>query len=168
MLCIYTLDMINEFTAKKIGEVMAFCEVGIDTWKRASLTLSNTLSAEQVTNYIDINNAHLEALKKFIGENNISEITLTKQGKTVEKLTKMRDLYVGDEWENSTEIMEWSGFFEGAAIVHFALLNGCAQGLDNSNLMMICEEGLNFHGEILDLATSELESVGQSKNTKID
>lgn len=164
----YTLGMINEFTAKKIGEVLAFCEVGIDTWKRASLTLTNTLGAEQVTSYIDTNNAHLEALKNFVEESGVSEITLAKQGKTVEKLTKMRDLYVGDEWENATEIMEWSGFFEGAAIVHFALLNGCAQGIDNSSLMIICEEGLNFHGEILDLATSELASVGQAKNIKID
>ena len=91
---------------------------------------------------------------------------MAKLEATGTKLRAMRDLYVGDQWHNATELLEWSGFFEGAAIVHFALVRGVAMELDNSDLLNLVNEAIDFHYQILEHAESELESVGQDRATK--
>ena len=77
----------------------------------------------------------------------------------------MRDMYVGDQWDNTTELLEWSGFFEGAAVVHWALVRGAAEGMNDETLMTLAEEGKNYRYELLELAENELEAKGQDKAT---
>ena len=67
---------------------------------------------------------------------------------------------VGPTWLNATEILEWSGFFEGAAVVHWALVRGAAQGLNHEGLMILAEEAVNWHYEMIE---SELATTGQNK-----
>ncbi len=77
----------------------------------------------------------------------------------------MRDLYVGDEWDNATELLEWSGFFEGAFIVHLALVRGSGESLDHENLITLTNEAIAYHYEVLEMVESELALVGQDKAT---
>ena len=50
-----------------------------------------------------------------------SELFIAKRDKTIRKLTEMMDLYVGDEWDNPTEVLEWTSFFAGAGAAHCAI-----------------------------------------------
>jgi len=70
------------------------------------------------------NRMHGDEVMRLATEGGVIDTTLAKATATEEKLKKMRDLYVADQWDNATELMEWSGFFEGAAIVHWALMRG--------------------------------------------
>ncbi len=153
----------NEFTAKKLGEVLAFTRVALDTISRGKEALVQHLGAERVLDMEEKNKLHNETILASVQAAGVDSITETKAQKTAEKLTRMRDLYVGDEWDNATELMEWSGFFEGAAIVHWALVRGAAEALGDEQLLTLAQEGVTYHYELLELAESELASIGQTR-----
>jgi len=114
--------MINEFIAKKLGEVLAFAEVGIETLERGQEGFASVLGKSAPEKMLETNKEHSALLKKIAADDKqFGSVTLAKSIKTGEKLRKMRDLYVGDEWDNGVELLEWSGFFEGAALVHWQL-----------------------------------------------
>ena len=153
----------NEFVAKKIGEVLAFTVVGNDTINQGRNALMAELGIEVLQDMEDKNNLHGAQLRNIAEEWGVLDTTLAKAEKTAEKLKKMRDLYVADQWDNATELFEWSGFFEGAAIVHWGLVRGAAQTLNHEVLLTLAEEAVTTHYELLEKMVSELESVGQEK-----
>lgn len=159
----YNPYMMNEFVAKKLGEVLAFTSVGTDTIERGRAALVEALGADKVQEMEEKNRLHGETVMKVATEAGVIDTTLAKAAKTEDKLKAMRDLYVGDQWDNATELLEWSGFFEGAAIVHWNLVKGCAQALDNENLLLLCQEGVTWHYELLEMGESELEQEGADK-----
>lgn len=156
---------INEFVAKKIGEVLAFTRVSSDTIAKGHTALVQILGEEKVQDMLDKNRIHGEALLRIATDGGAIDKTLEKSDKTEKKLLAMRDLYVGDQWDNATELLEWSGFFEGAAIVHWALVRGAGEELNNESLMAIANEAVNYHYELLDQSESELANVGQDRAT---
>ncbi len=155
--------MMNEFVAKKLGEVLAFNTIGTDTIARGRTALVEALGADKVQEMEEKNRIHGEAVIKVATEAAVIDTTLAKAAKTEDKLKAMRDLYVGDQWDNATELLEWSGFFEGAAIVHWNLVKGCAQALNNEDLLILCEEGINWHYQVLEMGEGELEQEGADK-----
>lgn len=157
---------INEFTAKKIGEALAFTRVGTDTITRGHSALVQTLGEEKVQDMLDKNRIHGEELLRIATDAGVIDTTLAKADKTEEKLRSMRDLYIGEAWDNAVELLEWSGFFEGATIVHFALVRGAGESLDNEALITLANEAVSYHYELLDQSESELGSVGQNKSTE--
>ena len=155
----------NEFVAKKLGEVLAFNRVGSDTLQKGRAALVAALGDERVLDMEEKNRIHGEEVIRIATDAGSIDITLAKASKTEEKLKAMRDLYIVDQWDNATELMEWSGFFEGAAVVHWALVRGAAEGLNNEGLMILAEEALNWHYELLEMAENELGSTGQDRAT---
>ncbi len=153
----------NEFVGKKLGELLAFNRVGIDTYEKGRAALVEAVGEEKILDIEEKDRLHGESLMKIATDGGVIETTLAKAAATEEKLKKMRDLYVADQWDNATELMEWSGFFEGAAIVHYALMRGAAQGLGNDNLLALTEEGVNWHYEMMEMAEGHLEKTGQDK-----
>ena len=154
----------NEFTAKKLGEVLAFAEVGKETMERGRVAFSEVFGSDKVAELIEDQNAHAEQIRILAESNNMNEIVLKKLDGTGTKLRSMRDLYVGDEWDNPTELLEWSGFFEGAAVVHWSLVRGAAQGINSTELMDLAAKGFAFHQDIFTTATEKLAEVGQTKS----
>ncbi|HTH93266.1 MAG TPA: hypothetical protein VL576_02185 [Candidatus Paceibacterota bacterium] len=155
--------MMNEFVGKKLGEILAFNRVGIDTYEKGRAALVEILGEEKVKDIEERDRMHGDSIVQIATEGGVIDITNTKAAATEEKLKKMRDLYVADQWDNATELMEWSGFFEGAAIVHYALMQGSSQALDNDALATLTEEGINYHYEMLEMAEGHLEKIGQDK-----
>ena len=153
----------NEFVAKKLGEVLAFNQVGTDTFEKGKNALVAAIGEERFADVQDKNRIHAEAIIKIATDAGMIDTTTEKSAKTGEKLKAMRDLYVGDQWDNATELMEWSGFFEGAAVVHWALVRGAAEGMNNETLLELANEGVNWHYELLELAESELGTTGQNR-----
>ncbi len=154
-------DMMNEFVAKKLGEVLAFNRVGADTIARGDAPLIAVLGEEKIADINEKFRMHGEEIMRIATDAGQIDTTLAKADKTETKLKTMRDTYIADAWDNPTEILEWSGFFEGAAIVHWALVSGASQALNHEGLMMLSEEGKNYHYELLELVESELEAKGQ-------
>ena len=108
----------NEFTAKKLGEVLAFATVGIETWEKGREAIESVFG-EDTDRLIDASKKHRDTLGNIAESENVQDIVSKKLEGTGTKLRSMRDLYVGEEWHNPTELLEWSGFFEGAAQPRF-------------------------------------------------
>lgn len=153
----------NEFIAKKLGEVLAFNSIGTETFEKGRTALIAALGEERFLDIEDKNRLHGKEIMRIATDEGIIDITLAKASKTQDKLRAMRDLYVADQWDNATELMEWSGFFEGAAIVHWALVCGAAEGLNHDALLTLAEEAVNWHTELLELAEGELHTTGASR-----
>ncbi len=157
------LSHMNEFTAKKLGEVYAFTIFGHDTLNKGGSPILEKPRNQFFTNIKEKNEVHGAELKRIAEKAGVSEAMLAKAEKTVEKLKKMREVYIGDQWQNATEVCEWSGFFEGAAIVHWQLLRGAEKTIKQETLLILTEEGVNTHYEFLEKFGGELEEVGQAK-----
>lgn len=154
---------INEFVAKKMGEVLAFADVGNETIEKGKAALILALGEDEVMNLLDKNRIHADEIKKIAQDEGVMDIVLTKLESTGKKLRLMRDVYIAEKWDNATELLEWSSFFHGAGAAHWALVRGAAETLDGETLIELAEEAQNFHHEMLDTACSELEEVGQDR-----
>ena len=151
---------INEFVAKKMGEVLAFSRVGTETLEKGRAALVEALGQEPVLDQEEKNRIHAEEIIRIATEAGVIDTTLAKANKTEEKLKAMRDLYVGDQWNNAVELLEWNGFFQGAAIVHWALVRGAGETLNNEMLITLANEAVSYHSELLDQSESELSQEG--------
>jgi hypothetical protein len=156
-------EYMNEFTAKKLGEVLAFAEVGAETWNQGKAALVSVFGGEKVDEYVALLYREKDAIRAIADRASVLATVMGKLEKTGEKLRKMRDMYVGDEWDNPTELLEWSGFFEGAAVVHASLLQGAAEEMGHAELQSIALQSLNHHKTTLDEATQELFLIGHTK-----
>lgn len=149
----------NEFLAKKMGEVLAFCTVGAETLERGKAAFERVFGADGVAKMISMNRAQGEALKQIAGETGVTDAVMAKTEKTGAKLREMRDLYVAGRWDDSAELLEWSGFFEGAAIVHWAIVQGGAEAGGIANLQQLAGQGFQFHTEFLNNVSEKIKTV---------
>lgn len=153
----------NEFTAKKLGEVLAFAEVGMETFEKGRDAFSSVLGEEMASSILEESQIHADTIRKIAEDAGMTDVVMKKLEGTGSKLRAMRDLYVGDQWDNATELLEWSGFFEGAATVHWALVKGAAEAISHTDLMTLAEAGAERHHSILEKATALLTEVGKKK-----
>lgn len=153
----------NEFTAKKLGEILAFTDVGIETFTRGESAFGEVLGEDTVKQSEKTLRAQKDLIHTIADRASVLETVLTKLEKTSDKLRAMRDLYVGEEWSNPIELLEWSGFFEGAAVVHASLLQGAAEEIGHSELISVANECHSFHKQLFEKAIELLHTIGRKK-----
>lgn len=154
-------NYMNEHDARKIGEVLAFTRVGLDTLQRGEGALESVFEQEFLDTCFDTTEQLLEEFERFMDHNQWTNSIETKVEATADKLVHMRDLYLQDEWEDPTEILEWLGFFEGAAVVHWGLVQGIAERIGDSSLESMAEEAVEFHQNVLSTSRNLLRSTGR-------
>ncbi len=159
------MNGINEFTAKKLGELVAFARVGNETVKKGLAAFTTILGGEDLASVQEINERHERTIFLMAEEFGVVSIVETKADATADKLRTMRDLYVKEQWDNATELSEWSGFFEGAAIVHWSLVEGAGQGGGHPKVEEMARDAKVFHEERLRDYEVFLKNVGISKTT---
>ena len=154
----------NEFTSKKLGEVLAFSQVGTETMEKARKAYESIFGAELET-ILNENSRHGESIEAIAAEHSVAETVHKKLDGTGTKLRKMREIYLAspEDWENPSEILEWMGFFEGAAFIHWKLVRGAAEASGNESLAKLAEEASNFHDRLISEAASKLMHVGQER-----
>ncbi len=150
----------NEFVGKKIGEVMAFSRVGKELLEKAP-SLAGVFGDAMLDNMKAQLQEEYDALQSHAGEQ--KETAQTKCDATSEKLHKLADTYVGDQWDNPVEVMEWLGFFEGAAIVHCSLVAGAASALHLADLETTATQAKGLHHDALEAVTNALGDVGRER-----
>lgn len=155
--------MMNEFIAKKLGEVLAFERASQELFQRGKDALSAYCGAERIEAWIAQSESQASALEASAMRLNCSEITLAKALATGKKLTEMRDMYLQDRWDDAAELMEWLGFFEGAAIVHWALVVGAGKKLSDTDTMSIAENGVANHEERIVAVKSAIADMAQKR-----
>lgn len=153
--------MINAKVARKIGEVLAFAQVGVDTIERGRTALIESLGAESIEQLMLNNQSHIAEINRIAGEAQLTEAVHGKANATSQKLSSMRHVYIQEEWDNSTELMEWSSFFQGAAIGHWELVLGAAQTIGHTQLEELAQQAIEFHHSFFHTVLDVLKSSGQ-------
>lgn len=151
----------NEFVGKKLGEVMAFSNIGVELLERGESALK-----EAMDDYDEIKMAFGEQatqIKEAAEAGGVLETTESKAQATGDKLRGMMETYIGDEWENLAELLEWMGFFEGAAVVHWKLVEGAAGTLGDSSLASLAENGATLHHDLLHRTQELISQVGAER-----
>src|SRR3989344_5298418 len=151
----------GEFTAKKLGEVLAFCRTGIFLAEKSGPAMVKALGESEDARITGALMAHAAELEKIANEAGVKDITFLKAEKTGAKLRSMMEMYVGDEWENMSEIMEWMGFQEGSAIVHWQLVSGSAEAMNHEGLRELSKKAIEFHKDILNKVSEALKKIGK-------
>lgn len=158
----------NTYSAKKLGEVLAFSEIGLDTFKKGRSGLLEVFSEEDLSNIEDTLAGHRESIIKAASRSEMLQTTTDKAEATGEKLLSMQDRYLEHEedWEDPAELLEWLGFFEGAAIVHWSLVSGSADAHELNELNTLAHEANQFHRDILDIIAAYAANIGEEAATK--
>ncbi|MEM9336345.1 MAG: hypothetical protein AAGA35_00620 [Patescibacteria group bacterium] len=152
----------NEKIAKKVGEAHAFAAVLNKTFTDHSAVMGELFGthAEGITNTAIEQQKGLEAVATAAG---MDEVVTTKSGKTGEKITKMGEMYVGDDWDDVAEVLEWMSFFIGGAVIHWQLIVGAAKEMDNSDFQTTAEAGAEYYHTLLHQLKDYAEQVGKDR-----
>lgn len=154
----------NEFTGKKLGEVLAFCTAGLVLLEKGETALRTVFENEFDDIRLNLENQaqkiHDTALRL-----QCEAVTIPKSEGTREKLLSMAQMYVGTEWDNPAELMEWLGFFEGAAIIHWKLVQGSGEGLQDEELKVLAMENIQFHENILSLIGEKIREYAKGRTS---
>lgn len=159
------MSEMNDFAARKFGEVLAFAETFNDTVQRANEAISKERSEDEIKQLVDASTDHANRIKAIVLAAGKSDVTLKKAEATNTKLRTMRDTYIGDSWDELTEIYEWFGFYTGAAIVHWALIEGVGEGLDDEEdeIAGVVKGATEFYRKLMDDSINHLKEVGRNR-----
>ena len=144
----------NEFIAKKLGEVLAFVRIGQEMFERGGQALQEAWGEEKSVGFreaLKTQTAKLEGLS--------SEVSKTKADATTKKLRGMMEVYIGDEWDNPTELLEWSGFYLGSAIIHWALVEGAARSQPDSKLDQLAKSAIKLNQGLLANSKEQITKI---------
>lgn len=158
----------NDFTAKKLGEVLAFARVLALTLDRGGEALAQAIAQNDLEDIRTANEQHIKTLETGEPYSDVRDALLAKADKTAKKLTAMQDLYLADEddWDDPAELMEWLGFFEGAAMVHWNLVIGAAHSVGKKDLTDLAESGVDLHTNFLVIVANAIQAHGAERASK--
>lgn len=152
----------TEKVAKKIGEAYAFAHVLTETFEKNPEVMTELLG-EFAGNVVEVAGAQMENLKSLSEVHAMAEIVLPKAERTGAKITKMGEMYVGDDWDDVAEVLEWMSFFVGGAIVHWQLIAGSAHAMDESGFHALAEEGASYYVELMEQLRDYAVTVGADR-----
>lgn len=153
----------NEFVAKKLGEVLAFAHVGLETFDQGKGALEHGFGPTQYNVLRSTFEKQKALLDVIASEAKIHAIVQKKLESTGAKLRTMRDVYVGDEWDNFVKLLAWHGLFEGAALIHWELVVGGAHAIRHQELLAFANEALAFHQKFLTTISLRIHAIGSEK-----
>jgi hypothetical protein len=118
----------NELAVKKRAEVAAFISTASAIASRAGRPLADHAP--------DCYQA-LHAIAGLSVDSNLDsadrELYQSKTAKTIQKLTSMMELYIGDDWDDPIEVLEWCSFYAGAGAAHCAIAGHLAATANTSD-----------------------------------
>ena len=138
----------NEKVAKKIGEAHAFARV-LSTTFSSNKSVMSELFGDYAPAILDVTAGQRSDLGAIAGKYEMSDIVLPKSERTAAKITTMGEMYVGDDWDDVAEVLEWMSFFVGGAIVHWQLIAGSAEVMQDEELLSIAQTGTGYYADLM-------------------
>lgn len=138
----------TEKVAKKIGEAYAFAKVLSETFESNTEVMTELLG-DHAASVIEVARIQQEELSDIAETAGMLEIVLPKSDRTSAKITKMGEMYVGDDWDDVAEVLEWMSFFVGGAIVHWQLIAGSAKEMNHDHFGNIAGVGTEYYVSLM-------------------
>jgi len=153
----------SEKVIKKMAEVRAFVNLASKIIENSDGSLKERF--EDVAQMLE---AIGETPNYVVEDETLKTVFEEKQARTFAKLEKMMDLYVGDEWDNPVEVLEWLSFYSGSASAHASFTLGGLEVMESQedNLGISNKLSEDFW-QLLVKVKSSLFDAGQTaaKNT---
>lgn len=156
----------NEFIAKKIGEAKAFEEHTIWLLGKAKEAYSCFLTDIEIEGRTGDHEKNRDTIISIAESKGIKDQVEAKAEKTKAKLQGMAETYIGEKWNDTAEILEWTSFAEGAAIAHWGIVKGAAEALEEEALLTLSFDAIAEHSAHFDEAASELSGIGNTEALK--
>lgn len=152
----------NEKIAKKVGEAYAFATVLSDTFTNNQSVMTE-IFGDKAESILEVTTIQKKELEKISEQYHLKEIVLTKAEKTGAKITSMGEMYVGDDWDDAAEVLEWMSFFVGGAIVHWQLITGGARIIKDEHFSNVAGVGTDYYGGLMEQLKSYAITIGEQR-----
>jgi len=152
----------NEKITKKIGEACAFAAVLETTYQANEAVMKELLGAHAGT-LVKTTTSQKTALHSICDEAGTTAVLTPKVEKTAVKITNMGEMYVGDDWDDAAEVLEWMSFFVGGAIVHWQLIAGAGTAMGHTALARVSDEGVAYYEALLAQLKVAATNVGTER-----
>jgi hypothetical protein len=153
----------NEKITKKVGEAGAFSAV-LEATYQANEKVMKELLGKKAGAVVKTAASQQTALKSLCDEAGTVSALMPKIEKTAKKITSMGEMYVGEQWGDSTEVLEWMSFFVGGAIVHWQLIAGAGEAMGHTALKRVADTGVAYYAELQDQLKVAASSVGAARS----
>jgi hypothetical protein len=157
----------NEHIWKKLGEVKAFSIAADDFLTRGEegFVAGDILSAVEIDQLKEAVSKHVQRIDKIAADEDANDVVDTKTEATGEKLTDMQNRYLvnDNDWKDPMELLEWSGFFFGGAVIHWNLIRGASESIHNPDLTALSEGGFKFYSQLMETATESIHQLAKEE-----
>ena len=150
----------NTFISDKMGEVMAFAVIGSDTMKKGKKAFRKMLNQADIDTMENIFDGLEEKIFTIAAEQDVVKEVEKQAKETGKKVTKMRDTYIGRNWDEESELLEWMGFYTGASLVHWKLISGAAKELGIKDLEKLSKQAIDFYNALFVSDEKTLREIG--------
>lgn len=146
-----------------MGEAYAFAQV-LETTFTANEAVMTELLGTAANTVVATASEQRAALHAICDAAGTSDILLPKAEKTTAKITNMGEMYVGDDWDDAAEVLEWMSFFVGGAIVHWQLIAGAGAAMDDEMLTDAATSGVVYYEALMDQLKVAARMVGEERS----
>ena len=153
----------NEFVAKKLGEVFAFVTLVIDTYDKGEKGFLKELNPTELKARVTEISAIRDAITDIAKQSDQYATMLTKSEQTLGKITKARDEYIAERWDDTVELYEWFSFNSGAGAAHANEVLGASIALQNEPLRNITSQTLSYFDQLLEDCKNYLYKIGSER-----
>ncbi len=157
----------NEIVVKKLGDILALSEVGNETFEKAKDIIEKEMESGTLEDFIEKSTIHAEEIRRIAGKNGKESDIEAMRGRASGKLRQMREIYLGEKWDNVQEVFEWVSIFAGISYGIWSVVKGIAESTNDTDLLTLSEEATTFYHNMLDTVAGELESSGEASQEVI-
>ncbi len=153
----------NTFISHKLGEVIAFAEIGTDTLKKGQKGFAKMLDEKEIDDMKKMFSKLEKRLGEIAKEQGVEKEAKKKAAESKEKIIKMRDMYIDGKWDVVSELLEWTGFYAGASLVHWKLIAGAAKTMKFEELETVSRQAINFYDKLFVSDEEKLQKIGAER-----
>lgn len=135
--------------AKKLGEVCAFAKISLDTYTRGEEALTKVFDTDYIKEIQHTNEETVSQLEEFMNNQDQKSVFENYSNTAEKKITEMRRIYLEDKWNETDEVLEWLGFVEGSAAVHWSLVEELSAEEGLSQFDTIAAKMKSYHTQLL-------------------
>lgn len=155
----------NEFTAKKLGEVYAFITLVLDTYHQGNPGFSKVFDEDTLKQRIVVLASLRDELAQIVEGFGQSETMQTKSERTLSKITRARDEYIDGRWDNLVELYEWFSFNAGAGGAHASEVVGASTAINNAEMIRTTKQIEAYFDDLLIECKEFLYKIGVASST---
>lgn len=154
----------QEFIEGKLGEVLAFARLGSDTLQKGAAALSEVFDEKMLAEAGEAFDTLAENITNIASEESAGEAVESAAEETLSKVSDMRDTYIDNKWNESSEVLEWMGFYTGAALVHWYLIAGASNALGLEKLLALSQEAIALYSNLFAADERLLADIGAAQS----